>query len=103
MELSELAEQVEKISAGYAAKNSITRDATWFLLKLHEEVGELTQAFLASTGQGRARGKSADELAADVRDELADVLCQTLLLARDQGVDLPAAVAAKWLVWGERG
>jgi len=32
-------------------------------------------------------------------DEVADVLCQTLLLARHHGIDPEAAVADKWLVW----
>ncbi|MDA3627046.1 hypothetical protein OU415_16500 [Saccharopolyspora sp. WRP15-2] len=35
----------------------------------------------------------------DFHAELADVVCQVLLLARHHGIDLEAAVADKWLVW----
>ena len=87
---------------GYAAAFGIDRDATWFMLKLQEEVGELTQSFLRWTGQARTKGKTGGELAADFRAAIADVLCQTLLLARHHGVDLMAEVKAKWLVWLEQ-
>jgi NTP pyrophosphatase (non-canonical NTP hydrolase) len=83
-------------------KHGIERDATWFLLKLQEEVGELTQAFLMKTGQARDKGRTSAELDAGFRAELADVLCHVLLLARHHGVDLDAAVADKWLVWTGR-
>ena len=98
MNLKELADEVEAVSDIYARKHAIDRTDTWFLLKLQEEVGELTQAFLMKTGQARDKGRSAVELDDDFRAEVADVLCQVLLLARHQGIDLEAAVAEKWLV-----
>ncbi|MEV0054986.1 hypothetical protein AB0H34_31350 [Saccharopolyspora shandongensis] len=99
MHLDELVNKVEAVSANYARKYGVERDATWFLLKLHEELGELTQSFLMMTGQARDKGKSPEELAADFRAEVADVLCQVLLLAHHHDVDLDAEVARKWLVW----
>jgi len=98
VDLEELADKVEAISEIYARKHAIERTDTWYLLKLHEEVGELTQAFLMKTGQARDKGRSAAELDADFRAEVADVLCHVLLLARHQGIDIEAAVAEKWLV-----
>jgi NTP pyrophosphatase (non-canonical NTP hydrolase) len=99
MNLKQLADEVEAVSDIYARKYAIDRTDTWYLLKLQEEVGELTQAFLMKTGQARDKGRSAAELDDDFRAEIADVLCQVLLLARYHGVDLEAAVADKWLVW----
>jgi NTP pyrophosphatase (non-canonical NTP hydrolase) len=99
MRLKELTDEVEAVSRIYARKHEIERNDTWFLLKLQEEVGELTRAFLMKTGQARDKGQSAAELEAGFRSELADVLCQVLLLARQYGVDLEAEVAGKWLVW----
>ncbi len=99
MDLEELTRQVEAVSRVYAERHGIDRDDTWFVLKLHEEVGELTQAYLARSGQARDRGLDAAELDARYRAELADVLSHVLLLARHSGVDLEAEVRAKWLTW----
>ena len=97
MDLKQLTDEVETVSRMYAEHNGFNRDATWLLLKLQEEVGELTQAFLRKTGQGRANGLTAEQLQASFRSELADVLGHVLLLARHDGIDLQAEVAAKWL------
>lgn len=97
MDVNALSEQVELVSRQYAQTYGFRRDGTWFLLKLQEEVGELTQAFLAQTGQARSKDRSQDELDAAVRAELADVLAHVLLLGRHLEVDLPAEVADKWL------
>ena len=99
MDLDALTDQVEQISHVYAQRFGIDRDDTWFLLKLQEEVGELTQAQLMRDGQARTKGLTPDELDQAFRSEVADVLCQTLLLARHHGIDLDAEVQRKWLVW----
>ncbi len=49
--LPALGERVEAVSALYARKFGVDRDPDWFMLKLTEEVGELTQAFLVATGR----------------------------------------------------
>lgn len=97
MDLERLTEQVERVSSQYAGAHGFDRDAVWFLLKLQEEVGELTQAFLAQAGQARAKGRTPEELDAAVRAELADVLAHVLLLARHLRVDLTQEVEGKWL------
>ena len=99
VDLKQLSDDVEQVSQVYAERFGIERDATWFLLKLQEEVGELTQAFLMVTGQARDKGRSQDDLAEAFRQEVADVFCQTLLIARFHDIDLPSAVNDKWLVW----
>ncbi|MCB7135031.1 MazG nucleotide pyrophosphohydrolase domain-containing protein [Cellulosimicrobium marinum] len=103
--LADLTERVEAVSALYARKFAVERDADWFMLKLAEEVGELTQAFLAATGRSRPRGDGPrdgavpDDAGSPLADEVADVLAHLLLLARSQGVDVDAAVRRKWLAW----
>ncbi|WP_043625103.1 pyrophosphatase [Nonomuraea candida] len=99
MHLRELSEEIEAISQRYAASVGIERDETWFLLKLQEEVGELTQAFLMLTGRARKKGRTEQELDAGFREELADVVCHVLLMARHHGVDLETEIARKWLTW----
>ena len=99
VDLKQLSDDVEHVSQVYAERFGIERDATWFLLKLQEEVGELTQAFLMLTGQAREKGRSQDELVEAFRQEVADVFCQTLLISRFHGIDLHVAVDDKWLTW----
>lgn len=90
---------MEAVSAYYARQHGIDRTDSWFLLKLQEELGELTQAFLMRSGQARDKGHPPEQLDAGFRAELADVFCQVLLLARHHGVDLVAETERKWLVW----
>lgn len=94
--LADLATQFENASQSYAAEHGIVRDADWFLLKLQEEVGELTQAFNRKTGRGRRKDLSDDRLALALAEETADVLGHILLFARFYGVDLGAAIERKW-------
>jgi NTP pyrophosphatase (non-canonical NTP hydrolase) len=101
MDIDELSAQVENISRIYASRFAITRDANWHLLKLHEEVGELTQAHLMVAGQARTKGRSAAEIDLMFRSEVADVLSHVLLLARHHGIDVVEEVRRKWLVWAE--
>lgn len=99
MDIDSLRRDVETVSAHYAERNDIARTDDWFVLKLNEEVGELTQAFLARSGQSRDKGRSPDERDGDFKAELADVFAHVLLLAERFDVDLVAEVESKWLVW----
>lgn len=97
--LATLAEQLEEVSAGYAEKFGLHRDGDWFMLKLQEELGELTSSYVTITGRGRPRGCDDDVARGAFADELADVLAHVLLLARHAGVDPDRAVEEKWLRW----
>ena len=99
MELRELSEELEVISRVYARRHGVERTDDWLVLKLHEEVGELTQAYLERSGRSRSRGASPDDVDAAFRAELADVLAQLLLVARRFDVDLDAEVERKWFRW----
>lgn len=94
--LRQLERQFEAASARYAEDNGIERDADWFILKMQEEIGELTQAWNKRTGRGRRHGKSEDDLQADMADEAADLLGHVLLFAHHHDLDLVAAIKRKW-------
>lgn len=100
MDIGELTQQVERISQIYASRFGITRDDDWHLLKLHEEVGELTQAHLMRQGQARTKGMSPAEIDAAFGAEIADVFSQILILAHHHGIDVVDEIRRKWLVWG---
>ncbi|TWD83201.1 NTP pyrophosphatase (non-canonical NTP hydrolase) [Kribbella amoyensis] len=97
MDITELTERLEKLSANYAEHYGFERTGDWFLLKLQEEVGELTQAHLQTTGRARTKGRTPEELRETLELEFADALCQLILFARHHDVDLPSAVERKWL------
>jgi len=99
MDMKQLSEEVEQVSQIYAEKFNIERDATWFILKLQEEVGELIQAYLMLSGKARTKGKSAEEIRVEFNKEVADVFCQTLLLAKFYDIDVEKEIEEKWLLW----
>ena len=94
--LADLSASVLKISDIYAAEHGIERDRDWALLKLQEELGELTAEHLRLSG--RARGAGDPKALAD---EAADVLGMLLIYCDHAGIDLEAAMQRKWLKWLE--
>jgi NTP pyrophosphatase (non-canonical NTP hydrolase) len=98
MELKALQADVLRISDIYAAEHGIDRDRDWALLKLQEELGELTAEHLRLTS--RARGEPNAEA---LGDEAADVLGMLLIYCARAGIDLDEAMRRKWLRWLEPG
>ena len=96
MTLSELTSSVLSISDLYAANHAIDRDRDWPLLKLQEELGELTAEHLRLSGRARGDG-DAEALG----DEAADVLGMLLIYCAGAGIDLEKAMRRKWLKWLE--
>jgi len=100
MDIKALQADVLRISDIYAREHAIDRDRAgqgdWALLKLQEELGELTAEHLRMTG--RARGQ-ADAQA--MGDEAADVLGMLLIYCDRAGIDLEQAMQRKWLKWLE--
>ncbi|WP_277208617.1 pyrophosphatase [Isoptericola croceus] len=97
--LAALADEVEIISRVYERLFGVPRSDDWLVLKLHEEIGELTQAYLARSGRSRDRGEAAETVDLGFRAELADVLAQLLLVARRFDVDLEGELERKWFRW----
>ena len=89
--LSDLTDLARRISDIYAERFGVERDATWYLGKMTEELGEVTSAYLKLSGQGRGTGSRAD-----LEDEVADLLGFVLLFADWQGIDPGKALQRKW-------
>lgn len=94
LELKALQADVLRISDIYAREHAIERSPDWALLKVQEELGELTAEHLRMSG--RARG-AAD--AGKLGDEAADVLGMLLIYCDQAGIDIEAAMQRKWLHW----
>ena len=98
MKIADLKADVLRISDIYAREHSIDRDRDWALLKLQEELGELTKEHLNLSG--RARGKPDAEALAD---EAADVLGMLLIYCERAGIDIETAMQRNWLKWLQAG
>jgi len=96
MNLKEITERIVKISDNYTKIHSIKRDDEWYILKLQEELWELTQAYLSLTKRWRNRDKTLKEIKLDFANELADVMGQLLLLANHNNIDMQKALEQKW-------
>jgi NTP pyrophosphatase (non-canonical NTP hydrolase) len=94
--LDDITALVAQVSDIYADIFDIERDGDWFLLKLQEELGELTAEHLRLTKRGRIKGRSEAEITDARDDEAADVLAFLLLYARHHKIDLHAALERKW-------
>ena len=94
--LEEITALVAQVSDIYADIFNIERDGDWFMLKLQEELGELTAEHLRLSKRGRIKGRSEAEISAARDDEAADVLAFLLLYARHHEIDLQAALERKW-------
>ncbi|MFI6517602.1 hypothetical protein ACIBF1_18750 [Spirillospora sp. NPDC050679] len=92
--LQEIAQMVYRVHAQYCAAHDIRPSPDWYVLKLQEEVGEVSAAHLAADGRHRHEGRPDA-----VAFELADVVCFSILVAREHGIDLDAAIRDKWAVY----
>lgn len=96
MDLNEITNRLSKVSDIYADKFNIRRDDDWFVLKIQEELGELSAAHLKLTQRARIGENSQADLNKNLQDEIADVIAITLLFARHRGVDIQKAIEEKW-------
>ena len=93
--ITELTDIARKVIESYGKKFDVNVTPEWKVMKLQEELGELVHAFLVLNGQNRKSLPEAEAKTA-FANELADVLCFTLLLAQDHDVDIVQAVRDKW-------
>lgn len=102
MDIQDFIQKVEAVSQKYAKQYKIKRSPSWFLLKLQEEMGELTQSYLMMTGKARSKDKSKQQIRNEFEKEVADVFCHVLLLANSNTVDIERAVDKKWFKWSRQ-
>lgn len=94
LSINDAAKLIARVSEIYADRFKIKRDEIWYLLKLQEEIGELTKAYINHKGLGK---KVPENAKAELEAEIADVLAHILLLADKIGIDSQKALQNKWL------
>lgn len=96
MDLKEITNKVSQICDIYVEKYNIQKNDDWFLLKIQEELGELSSVYLKLSQRGRINNQTHSELEKNFQDELADVLAFVLLFARHKNIDIENALKQKW-------
>ena len=93
--LRQIAARLQLVSDVYAERNNVTRDPTWYLLKVQEELGEVVAEYLRLHG-GKAGVTESEVTREALRDECADLLAHVLLFAHQNDIDLDGALQRKW-------
>jgi NTP pyrophosphatase (non-canonical NTP hydrolase) len=98
MNLKEAALHCDKAWGQYAEKFKIRRYDEFYLLKMQEELGELSRAFLELRGSEKQRKISSDELKKKFAADIAVLVGNALILAHHFDVDLEATIKEKFPV-----
>lgn len=83
----------------YFKRFDIENEEFYPMVKLSEEVWELSEAFLIYKGKSRqekSQWKSELELKENIAKELSDVVGVAILMADELNIDLQSAIEKKW-------
>lgn len=98
MEFKQLQKEIIATSKDYGKQYNFSIDADYALLKLYEELGELTQSILIDRKKCRSEKYLSDEESKiEMAKELADVAGTVIVLADLLGIDLEEAIDNKWI------
>lgn len=98
MEFKELQAKIIETELDYGKKFKIDIDEDYTLLKLYEEMGELSQAILINRKKCRPEKYPGVEVAKEkLGEEMADVLGLLVTNAKLLDIDLEKALEKKWL------
>ena len=103
MEFKELQEKLFAVEQAYGKKFGIVIDEDYTLLKLYEEMGEMSQAILINRKKCRPEKYPGAEIAKEkLAEEMADVLGLLITNAKLLDIDLEQALDKKWLSRADR-
>lgn len=98
MTLEEAASHCERAWRSYATKHNILREPdAFFLLKIQEELGELTRHFLEMRGNEH-KSVTDEKLRHEFAGDCASLVGNALILARHFRVDLSSMILEKFPV-----
>ena len=96
MTLEQATDRCERAWAGYASRHGSQRDEdSFYLLKLQEELGELTRRFLEMTGR-EYPSKEGGALRRKFEGDCASIVGNALILAKRFKVNLEERIAEKF-------
>lgn len=97
MNIQDMVTSLKKVILIYSEKYSIDLSDDYYLLKIQEELGELSSAHLKLTNRARKDSIPNEELQKNFEDEIADVLAMTMLFAEAKGLNVEDVLKRKWL------
>lgn len=98
MDFKELQEKVFQNALNYGKNYNVTIDQDFAILKLYEEVGELSQAILIHRKKSRPEKHVPENVSInEVAKELADVVGMAIVNAHLLGINLEEAISKKWI------
>jgi len=93
----ELSDRIGRVGELYAKAHNIQRSSDWYLLKLTEELGELTAEHLLVDGRAKPNTDGSGGTREALENEAADLFGQFVLYLRENQIDIEAAIERKWL------
>lgn len=93
----QLSDRISQVGELYARVHNIERSADWYLLKLTEELGELTAEHLLMAGRAKPNTDGSGGTREALENEAADLFGQFILYLRTNEIDIEAAIERKWL------
>ncbi len=98
MRTKELQEKVTKIFLDNLKRDKIKISDDYLMIKLGEEVGELMQSYIIHKKKCRPeKYLTAKESKKGIAKELTDVVCLSLIIAKNLGINLEEAIKKKWI------
>ena len=95
--LKELSYRIRYVGDLYARVHNIERSPDWYLLKLSEELGELTAEHLLLAGRSKPNPDGSGGTREALENEAADLFGQFILYLTANEIDIEAAIERKWL------
>jgi len=98
MKFKDIQQKVVESAIRYGKEYNVKIDEDFALIKLYEEVGELSQAILIHKKKSRPEKHIAENVSKrEVAKELADIVGMAMVNAHLLGIDLEEAIDKKWI------
>ena len=98
MEFKDIQKKAVETMINYSKKYNVEIDKNFALIKLYEEVGEFSQAFLVHEKKSRPEKYITEDVSKnELAEELADIVGMAMVNAHLLDIDIEEAINKKWI------